>query len=179
MVLQVYPSLTSSAAALMISSLYTGPPYPYHYTTHSRREIESQVVASALADAFNDRRPPKPIAFIMPFVIELPHRDGRPLYNVEPLVSCSSATSNALAALLRLLQKRLSQNADHFNPIDRLHYLRTTTSADPGGFNSYTASTKSTTTTVGEFISRHSCIFSAIRHRRSAISLGRRQVRDV
>ncbi len=50
------------------------------------REVESQVVAAALADAFNDRRPPKPIAFIMPFVIELLHRDGRPLYNVEPLL---------------------------------------------------------------------------------------------
>lgn len=50
------------------------------------REVESQVVAAALADAFNDRRPPKPIAFILPFVIELLHRDGRPLYNVEPLL---------------------------------------------------------------------------------------------
>lgn len=45
-----------------------------------------QVVAAALAESFNTRGPPKPIAFIMPFVIELLHRDGRPLYNVEPLL---------------------------------------------------------------------------------------------
>lgn len=61
-----------------------------HRVTSSKdwyyREVESQVVAAALADAFNGRQPPKPIAFILPFVVELLHRDGRPLYNVEPLL---------------------------------------------------------------------------------------------
>jgi len=40
-----------------------------------------------LADLFNTRRPPKPIAFILPFVIELLHRDSKPLFNVEPLLT--------------------------------------------------------------------------------------------
>jgi len=43
------------------------------------REVESQVVAARLAEEFNARKPPKTVAFILPSVIELVHREGRPL----------------------------------------------------------------------------------------------------